>query len=59
MPNSLKRYTSYALIVTIIYIILVLFVIGDDPIDMSSRFLIAFLWVLSMYATAMIISIND
>lgn len=42
-----NKYTSYIL-VTVAYILAVLFVLGGEPTNSGSRFLIVILWLSSM-----------
>lgn len=45
-----NKYTSYVL-VTVAYVILTMFVVGDEPINVAGRFLIVYIWIIFMLIT--------
>ncbi len=44
MTDKQKKFLFYALLVTIVYVLLVFFVVGDDPVGMNERALIVIFW---------------
>lgn len=58
MTQQKKKRQAY-IFVTVLYALLVMFVLGDTETNVGGRFLIVYLWVLFMLLTAMIVEISD
>lgn len=55
----MKKKRQAYIFVTVLYALLVMFVLGDTETNVGGRFLIVYLWVLFMLLTAMIVEISD
>jgi hypothetical protein len=51
----MKKKRQVYILVTVLYVLLTMFVLGDTETDAGSRFLIVFLWAIVMGLTAMIV----
>jgi hypothetical protein len=55
----MKKKRQVYILVTVLYVLLTMFVLGDTETDAGSRFLIVFLWTIVMGLTAMIVESID
>ena len=55
----MKKKRQVYVLVTVLYALLTMFVLGDTETDAGGRFLIVFLWAIVMVLTAMIVEQID